>query len=115
MEPHTIEVSGSLRGNMRGIPVKILGTYVNRLTSSGVFYGKGQGIVTGGESGKEVATFTGEGFGKADPSGNIKWRAAFFYQATSTGKLTFLDGIVGLSENEVDAEGNIVDKQWEWK
>jgi hypothetical protein len=62
-----------------------------------------------------VVTFTGEGFGRVVPSGTIKWRAAFFYLTTSTGKLAFLNNLVGVSENEVDAEGNVTDKQWEWK
>jgi len=44
----------------------------------------------------EVATFTGEGFGRVDPSRNIKWRSAFFYQTTSTGKLAFLNNLVGV-------------------
>jgi hypothetical protein len=110
----TIEISVSLSGNMRGIPVNQSATYVNKATStSGVLYGKGQGIVMTGDT--EVATFTGEGIGRVDPSGNIKWRAAFFYQTRSTGKLAFLNGIVGVSENEVDAEGNVIEKNWEWK
>ena len=110
----TIEISVSLSGNMRGTPVKESATYVNRATStSGVFHGKGQGIVMAGES--EVATFTGEGFGRLGPSGSINWRAAFFYWTSSTGKLAFLNNLVGVSENEVDAEGNVIDKQWEWK
>jgi hypothetical protein len=110
----TIEISVSLSGNMRGTSVTTVATYVNKATStSGVLHGKGQGIVMAGDS--EVATFTGEGLGRVDPSGNIKWRAAFFYQTKSSGKLAFLNGIVGVSENEVDAEGNVIEKNWEWK
>ncbi len=110
----TMEIGVSLTGNMRGIPVKVHATYVNKATNTpGVLHGKGQGLVMAGES--EVATFTGEGIGKVDYSGNIKWRAAFFYQTTSTGKLAFLNGMVGISENEVDAEGNVIEKNWEWK
>jgi hypothetical protein len=110
----TIEISVSLSGNMRGTSVTTVATYVNKATStSGVLHGKGQGIVMARDS--EVATFTGEGLGRVDPSGNIKWRAAFFYQTKSSGKLAFLNGIVGVSENEVDAEGNVIEKNWEWK
>jgi len=110
----SMEISVSLGGNMRGTQVTESATYVNRPTNTpGAFYGKGQGIVMAGEPG--VVTFTGEGFGRVVPSGTIKWRAAFFYQTTSTGKLVFLNNLVGVSENEVDAEGNVIDKQWEWK
>jgi hypothetical protein len=69
--------------------------------------------VTAGES--EVATITGESFGRVHPSGNLKWRAAIFYQTTSTSKMGFLNNLVGVSENQVDPEGNATDKQWEWK
>ena len=99
---------------MRGVPVNEFATYVNRGTNTqGSFSGKGQGIVMAKES--EVATFTGEGFGRVDSLGSMKWRAAFFYQTASTGKLAFLNNLVGVSENQVDPEGNAIDKQWEWK
>jgi hypothetical protein len=114
VEGPSIEISVSLSGNMRGTSLTTSATYVNRATPvSGVLHGKGQGIVMAGDS--EVATFTGEGIGRVDPSGNIKWRAAFFYQTTSAGKLAFLNNLVGVSENEVDAEGNVIEKNWEWK
>lgn len=114
VEGPSMEISVSLSGYMRGTSVTTSATYVNRVTpTSGLLHGKGQGIVMAGDS--EVATFTGEGIGRIDPSGNIKWRAAFFYQTTSTGKLAFLNNLVGVSENEVDAEGNVIDKQREWK
>lgn len=110
----TIEVSVSLSGNVRGTSVRGSATYVTRATNTpGVFYGKGQGILMA-ES--EVATFTGEGFGKVGATGDTIWRAAFFYQTASTGKLAFLNNAVGVSENQVDAKGeNVTDKQWEWK
>jgi hypothetical protein len=110
----TTEISISLSGNMRGTPINEFATYVNRGTKPAeVFSGNGQGIVTAGES--EVATFTGESFGRVQSSGNIKWQAAILYQTTSTGKLAFLNNFVGVSENQVDPEGNAIDKQWEWK
>jgi hypothetical protein len=111
----TTEISISLSGNMRGTPVNEFATYVNRggTKPADVFSGNGQGILTTGES--EVATFTGESFGRVQPSGNIKWHAAILYQTTSTGKLAFLNNLVGISENQVDRKGNAIDKQREWK
>jgi len=113
----TTEISVSLSGNMKGTPVNEFATYVNKGTNpSGVFRGNAstRGIVTAGESKEEVATFTGEGFGWVDSSGNINWRAGFFYQTKSTGKLGFLNNLVGVSENQVETERNVIDKQWEW-
>jgi hypothetical protein len=110
----TVEVSVSLSGIMKGTPVNEFATYVNRgIKPAELFYGNGQGTVTAGES--EVATFTGESFGRVHPSGNLEWRAAIFYQTISTGKLAFLNNLVGVSENQVNPEGNAIDKQWEWK
>jgi hypothetical protein len=37
-------------------------------------------------------------------SGNLKWRAAIFYQTTSTGKLAFLINLVGIPENQAQQE-----------
>jgi hypothetical protein len=62
-----------------------------------------------------VATYTGEGIGRFDSSGNLRWRGAIFFKTTSTGKLEFLNNIVGVFEAEVDSQGNFSDKTWEWK
>ncbi len=88
-------------------------TFVARPTLGGVLHGKGQGIIMAGES--EVATFTGEGFGRISPSGSSKWRESIFYNTPSAGKLAFLNNVVGVFESEIDAEGNPTEKVWEWK
>ena len=33
----------------------------------------------------------------------------------SAGKLAFLNNLVGVFESEIDAEGNVTEKVWEWK
>jgi hypothetical protein len=66
-----------------------------------------------GES--EVATVTGEGFGRISPSGSSRWRGSLFYTTPSAGKLAFLNNVVGVFESEVDAEENMTEKVWEWK
>jgi hypothetical protein len=54
-----------------------------------------------GES--EIASYTGEGIGRLSSSGGIKWRGAIYYSTSSTGKLAFLNNVVGLFEAESDA------------
>lgn len=88
-------------------------TFVGRPPSGGVRHGKGQGIINAGES--EVATFTGEGFGRISPSGSCTVRGSFFYRTALAGKLAFLNNVVGVFESEIDAEGNVTEKVWEWK
>jgi len=60
-----------------------------------------------------MAPFTGEAVGRLSSSG-IKWRV-IFYRTSSTGKLSFLNDLVGLFEAEMDTEGNFSENIWEWK
>jgi hypothetical protein len=38
-----------------------------------------------------------------------------FYRSSNTGKLSFLNNLVGVHEASVDNDGNIIYKVWEWK
>lgn len=82
-------------------------------SSKGVLHGVGNGIITTEEG--DIATYTGEGIGRSDASGVLKWRGAVFFETSSEGKLGFLNNIVGVFEAQVDAQGNFTDKTWEWK
>jgi hypothetical protein len=113
VEGPTTETTVSFSGTFKGTPVRATVTFVGRPTSAGVLHGEGKGVIMAGES--EVATLTGEGFGRLSPSGGIKWRGSQFYRTSSSGKLASLNNVVGLFEGEMDAEGNVLDKIWEWK
>ena len=65
-----------------------------------------------GES--EMVVSTGEEIGRIGPSG-VKWHGCAFYRTSSTGKLAFLNNLVGLFETDVDIDGNFTEKIWEWK
>ena len=112
IEGPMIEVSISARGSAKGIPINGSITYVTRPSSPGVLHGKGQGILMSEES--EMVTFTAEGIGRITPDG-ISWRGAVFLRAGTTGKLAFLNEMVGIFEVEVDTEGNFLEKTWELK
>jgi hypothetical protein len=111
-EEPTIETSVSARGSVKGIQVSETLTYVARLTSSGVLHGEGHGVIMAGES--DLAAYSGEGVGRLTSSGTI-WHGSIFYRTSSTGKLSFLNDVVGLFEAEVDTEGNFSENIWEWK
>ena len=111
-EGATIETSVSARGSIKGIQVIETLTYVARLTSSGVLHGEGHGVIMAGES--DLAAYSGEGVGRLTSSGTI-WHGAIFYRTSLTGKLSFLNDVVGLFEAEVDTEGNFSENIWEWK
>jgi hypothetical protein len=106
---HRVSSSGSVKGTQ----VRETLTFKGRPTSPGVLHGLGQAVIMTGES--EMAAYTGEGIGRLTPSGGIKWRGSIFYTTSSTGKLAFLNNVIGVFEAEMDSEGNFSDKIWEWK
>jgi hypothetical protein len=107
-----METSVSARGSVKETQVNENLTYVARPTSVGVLHGEGQGIIMSGDS--DMAAYTGEGIGRFSAFG-IKWRGSIFYRTSSTGKLSFLNNVVGVFEAEMDMEGNFSEKIWEWK
>jgi hypothetical protein len=113
VEGPRMETSVSASGNLRGAQVTETLTYVASRTSKGVLHGVGNGVIMSTEG--ELVTYTGEGIGKLDSSGTLKWRGAIFFTTESAGKLSSLNNQVGVFEAQVDAEGNFSDKTWEWK
>lgn len=111
IEGPTMEISISAKGSAKEIQVDGSITFVTRPSSPGVLRGKGQGILMSGE---ETATFTAEGIGRTTPTG-VKWHGMVFLRAGSTGKLAFLNDMVGIFEAEVDKEGNFSENTWELK
>jgi hypothetical protein len=112
VEVPTMETNVSIEGSFRGTQVKQNMTYISKPVSPGVIHAKAKGVMMAGES--EMVVSTGEGIGSISPSG-VKWRGSAFYRTSSTGKLAFLNNLVGLFETNVDTEGNFTEKIWEWK
>jgi hypothetical protein len=113
VEGPTMETSVSASGTLKGVEVTETLTYMASPPSQGVLHGVGNGIIQSSDG--EIATYTGEGIGRYDASGILKWRGAVFFQTNSGGKLEFLNNIVGVFEAQVDTQGNFTDKTWEWK
>ena len=112
VEGPTIETSISASGSLRGVQVTELLTYIASPSSNRMLRGIGNGIIRTLDG--EITTYTGEGIGRFNSSGVLKWRGTIFFQ-TSEGKLESLNNVVGVFEAEVDIAGNFVDKTWEWK
>jgi hypothetical protein len=130
VEGPTIETSVSTSGTVKGVQVREMITFIGTPTTErGVLHGVGKGILTtvGDGEESEMIAYTGEGIGRFDSSGSIKWRGSVFtrkqyYSKTSgpsssqgDGKLSFLNNMVGIFESEIDAAGNFSEKIWEWK
>ena len=113
LEGPTVETNVSSMGTLNGVQVTETLTFVSGPTSKGVIHGIGKGIINTKDG--QIATFTGEGIGRFDSTGVLKWRGALFFHTNSEGNLQFLDNMVGVFESDVDALGNFTDKIWEWK
>ena len=76
VEGPTIETTVSTTGTMEGVQVQEIITFIGTPTETGVLHGVGKGVITtigdGGEL--EMVPYTGEGIGRFDSSGNIKYR-----------------------------------------
>ena len=89
------------------------GTSVSILNADGTFSGKGQGILR--TQGGEVATWTNQVTGNLTPEGTIISHGVGFWTTPSTtGELSFMNGMITVFEVQIDREGNLSATEWEW-
>jgi hypothetical protein len=91
------------------------GTTVSTLNDDDrAFSGKGQGILR--TEGGDMATWTSQSVGNLTPEGNIMTHGITFWSTPSTtGELAFMNGMIGLFEFQLDREGNLSVREWEWE
>jgi hypothetical protein len=101
-------------GTLLGVPVKFLATYWSEVRADGSIYGEcpNSGVFMTEDG--EAATFIASGAGGFTSEGGAFFRGAVYFQ-TSGSKLARLNGICGVHEWDVDAEGNGKWVIWEWK
>lgn len=108
-----VEVSFQAGGKLLGTESTDMGTYQSVLTPLGVFRGKGQGILQTKDG--DLLQWSGEGVGTPQGKGlAASWRGAIYFQTTSQ-RLARLNSIAVVFEYEIDENGNIQDRIWEWK
>jgi hypothetical protein len=89
------------------------GTSVSTLNADGTFSGKGQGILR--TQGGEVATWTNQVTGNLTPEGTIISHGVGFWTTPSTtGELSFMNGMITVFEVQIDREGNLSATEWKW-
>jgi hypothetical protein len=89
------------------------GTSVSTLNADGTFRGEGQGILR--TQGGDVATWTNQVAGNITPEGTIITRGVGFWSTPSTtGELAFMNGMITVFEVQIDREGNLSAREWEW-
>jgi hypothetical protein len=114
LEGPKIESSYFLEGKMREIEVAEIGTFTSIPISDGLFFIEGKDIVTVKGSDDEMATVKAQGISKLKDFSKVV-SGSNFYRSSKTGKLSFLNNLVGVHEATVDNDGNISYKVWEWK
>jgi len=67
------------------------------------------GLITT-KDGSETANYTG-----IDVGNSTDYQGASAYSTNSTGKLSFLNNMLGIFKGETDESGNFVLEQWHWK
>ena len=107
-----METSFRASGTVLGVSQQETGTYAAVMRGDGTLFGEGQGILMGAQG--EMATWVGQGVGTVKPDGAVSFRGAIYYQSP-TPKWARLNGIAGIYEYEVDAQGNTKAQLWEWK
>jgi len=89
-------------------------TYWASPRPGGAIYGEGKGVLMS-KDGQEMAIWTGQGIGRFTSPGKIRLTGSLFFETSSTGKLAFLNNLVGVFEYETDESGNTSATVWEWK
>ena len=89
------------------------GTSVSTLNADGTFRGEGQGILR--TQGGDVATWTNQVVGSITPEGTIITRGVGIWSTPSTtGELAFMNNMITVFEVQIDREGNLSAREWEW-
>jgi hypothetical protein len=89
------------------------GTSVSTLNADGTFRGEGQGILR--TEGGGVATWTNQVVGNITPEGTIITRGVGIWSTPSTtSELAFMNNMITVFEVQIDMEGNLSAREWEW-
>jgi hypothetical protein len=90
------------------------GTSVSTLNADGTFRGEGKGILR--TEGGEVATWTNQVVGNFTSEGTIITRGVGFWSTPpTTGELAFMNDMITVFEVQIDMEGNLSAREWEWR
>jgi hypothetical protein len=113
----TIEASYVGNATIRGgINAKDIGTLWSITNPDGTRYSEGQGILTLKDTG-EIATYTFQSIGQYGSDGKLRNHGPVFFNSntSSSGQLSFLNKMIGVFADEIDADGNSMTRIWELK
>ena len=89
------------------------GTFITTYEPNEITTSTGQGIIT---YDGEIATYTAKDLGETNEKGEKIYRGIQLFSTNSTGKLSFMDNLVGIYIYEDNPDGSRKSgKIWEWK
>ena len=103
---YTFTSNGTMKGN---IEVTNTGEYVSVSEGNNLVFDQGQGVIKT-KDGSETANYT-----FIEVGNGTAYQGASAYSTNSTGKLSFLNNMLGIFKGETDESGNFVLEQWHWK
>jgi hypothetical protein len=110
IDPNRTQFTFTANGTMNGnIEVTDTGEFVSTSKGNNQSFDQGQGVITT-KDGSEKANYTW-----IDVFNGTDFQGAAAYSTNSTGKLSFLDNILGIYKGEVDESGNYEESEWHWK
>ena len=107
-----MEISYQGTGKMLGVETTETGTYTAVARPNGTFFADAQGISIADNGG--IISWTGQGIGIPDGKGKVSYRGVIFFDSTSP-TFSQLSTVTGISEYEVNEDGPLFGKVWEWK
>ena len=116
LEGPTVQTSfssnGTILNGINSIDVTEIGTYTTTPRANNVFYGEGQGVISGKNN--EIITWSSQEIGTITPEKKIKFNGSIFFRTLSPiGNLAFLDNKMGIFTFEVDSSKNTLTKVWD--
>jgi hypothetical protein len=106
-----IEYSIQGQGTLLGEDMTQMST-TKSVASGGFYEAQGQGIIATNDG--EMITWIGHGTGQPMGARGATFRGARFYRTGSPKHVRF-NGLVSVFEIELDSEGNVQEKFWQWK
>jgi hypothetical protein len=103
---YTFTANGTMNGN---IEVTDTGEFLSISKGDDLLYEPGKGVITT-KDGSETANYT-----SMDVGNSTHYQGASAYSTNSTGKLAFLNNILGIYKGEADESGNFSLSEWHWK
>jgi hypothetical protein len=103
---YTFTANGTMNGN---IEVTDTGEFLSISKGDDLVYEPGKGVITT-KDGSETANYT-----SIDVGNSTDYQGASAYSTNSTGKLAFLNNILGIYKGEADESGNFSLSEWHWK